>query len=522
MEDAAAVAGLLWDEWLPASVRKLIGEPLPGGAEDARRLAVWLAGVHDIGKATPAFACQVEQLAQRMREQGLAMPSLKTMGEDRKAAPHGLAGQLLLDEWLQRTHAWKPRQTGQFTVVVGGHHGVPPEHGQIAELYNREELLRTPGAGRESWRSVQYELLNACAERFGVADRLGAWAGLRLPQTVQALLTAVVIVADWIASNPDLFGYFPEAAGRSPQERLAAAWRGLDLPKPWRAAEPGADADELIAARFRLPEGAEARPVQRAAVELAREMSVPGLMVIEALMGEGKTEAALAATEILAARSGAGGVYVALPTMATGNAMFAPAAAGVERGDDAALSELAALRFGVRVDQPGTRIRDFHTAHHAVTGRSMPLSERYYLADAVFVAALEGEHDLLARLRQAVLTPVSAPYLGRRSCPPAQPLDLGLHPDARLEDVLTSLPWQASSWYRRRHRATGERVLTILREAADADETRVADTLRDQPLSYDASRRRHALRTVVTTAVPLPAEEPDTHDPIAALEGENR
>ncbi len=65
-------------------------------------------------------------------------------------------------------------------------------------------------------------------------------------------------------------------------------------------------------------------------------------------------------------------------------------AVGIERGDDTRLAPLAALRFGVRIDQPGTRIRDFHTAHHGVTGASMPLSERFYLADAVFVAAVEG------------------------------------------------------------------------------------------------------------------------------------
>lgn len=79
---------------------------------------------------------------------------------------------------------------------------------------------------------------------------------------------------------------------------------------------------ELFASRFALPPGAKVRPVQEAAVELARTMDEPGLLVIEAPMGEGKTEAALATAEVLAARSGAGGVFFALPTMATGNAMF--------------------------------------------------------------------------------------------------------------------------------------------------------------------------------------------------------
>ncbi|MGY0070407.1 CRISPR-associated helicase Cas3' [Streptomyces sp. QTS137] len=322
MEDSAAVAGRLWDEWLPVGVRQLVADALPEGERDARRLAVWLAGVHDLGKATPAFACQVESLAQTMRDHGLEMRSQSAMGLDRRLAPHGLAGQMLLGEWLEERHGWTARQTGQFAVALGGHHGVPPEHGQINALDNHPELLRTPGASRDLWQQVQEGLLEACAEEFGVRERLNDWRAVRLPQPVQVLLTALVIVSDWIASNPDLFPYFPQDVPRTSEQRIAAAWRGLNLPGPWRPEEPTADTQELFAARFDLPPGAKVRPVQEAAVELARTMDEPGLMVIEAPMGEGKTEAALAAAEILAARSGAGGVFFALPTMATGSAMF--------------------------------------------------------------------------------------------------------------------------------------------------------------------------------------------------------
>ncbi|MGV9556236.1 type I-E CRISPR-associated protein Cas5/CasD [Streptomyces sp. NPDC003401] len=200
-------------------------------------------------------------------------------------------------------------------------------------------------------------------------------------------------------------------------------------------------------------------------------------------------------------------------------------AVGIQRDDDARLAPLAALRFGVRIDQPGTRVRDFQTAHHGVTGKSMPLSERFYLADAVFVAAVEGEHTLLAELDAAVRTPVYPPFLGRRSCPPAAPLELGLYQDARLESVLESVPWQASTWYRRRLRNQRPDGLTVLREAA-ADERGTADVLRDQPLSFAAAHRRHALRTVVTGTVPVPQPEAAAvnvarHDPFDALEDES-
>ncbi|MFF0698516.1 type I-E CRISPR-associated protein Cas5/CasD [Streptomyces tendae] len=196
-------------------------------------------------------------------------------------------------------------------------------------------------------------------------------------------------------------------------------------------------------------------------------------------------------------------------------------AAGIERGDDENLAPLAALRFGVRIDQPGTRVRDFHTAHHGGTGASMPLSERFYLADAVFVAAVEGDQALLAGLHDALRAPVYLPYLGRRSCPPSEPVDLALYEDTTLENALTNVPWQASAWHRRRHRTP--QSLTVLRERAGNEPAELADVLRDQPVSFDAAHRRHALRTVVTTAVPTPVpagggSPQGPHDPFADLD----
>jgi CRISPR-associated endonuclease Cas3-HD len=125
LDDSAAVAGRLWDLWLPAATRQLIAAALPDGDADGRRLAVWLAGVHDIGKATPAFAVQVRSLSERMREHGLAMP-YAIPAKDRSMARHAATGQLLLERWLAEVHGWGRPQARPFAIVVGGHHGVPP------------------------------------------------------------------------------------------------------------------------------------------------------------------------------------------------------------------------------------------------------------------------------------------------------------------------------------------------------------------------------------------------------------
>ncbi|WP_431901599.1 type I-E CRISPR-associated protein Cas5/CasD [Nonomuraea sp. bgisy101] len=197
------------------------------------------------------------------------------------------------------------------------------------------------------------------------------------------------------------------------------------------------------------------------------------------------------------------------------------AALGRRRCDD--VSDLAALRFGVRLDQPGTLLRDYHTAQR-FTGESLPVSERYYLADAVFVAAVEGDSQLIEQLHQAVRAPVFLPYLGRRSCPPARRLELGVERDRPLEEALKAQKWHAARWYQRRHRRQPTIRLDILVEAIAEDGP--TDTLRDQPISFNPQHRQYALRGIRQTWAEVPNLAADgfaltrsQHDPTALLGG---
>lgn len=310
LEDSAAIAGLLWDEWVAPAVRRQISADLPGGEADGRVLLSWLAGVHDVGKATPAFAVKQPSLLGQMHDRGLACPATLP---DARQLPHGLAGQVLITRWLKDRHGVRGDVAATFACVVGGHHGVFPSQGQV----DTARLGRPGLLGQDAWTTVQGELLDGMADRTRASGRLREWVSRPLPATAQVLLTGLVIVADWLASDDTRFRYDDH---RSSADRAADAWSALAMPPMWTPASPPRDVAEHLHSRF---PGFAPRPVQAATVETAWTMPEPGLLVVEAPMGVGKTEAALLAAEVLAARFGCGGVFLALPTMATSDAMFA-------------------------------------------------------------------------------------------------------------------------------------------------------------------------------------------------------
>lgn len=173
------------------------------------------------------------------------------------------------------------------------------------------------------------------------------------------------------------------------------------------------------------------------------------------------------------------------------------AAQGRHRVDP--IEDLAQLSYGVRTDQPGQLMRDFQTAQQWQTPKkdgsvqSLPLSYRYYLADAVFVAGVEADRSLLEGIQEAIVSPVFPLYLGRRSCPPAGIISLGLR-EGRLSDALRQEKWHASPGYQRRNPAS-QIALDLVRDAVNADEE--GETVRDLPLSFSSERREYGWRTVV-------------------------
>lgn len=174
------------------------------------------------------------------------------------------------------------------------------------------------------------------------------------------------------------------------------------------------------------------------------------------------------------------------------------AAMGIKRCDDPEkLKPLTALSFGVRVEKEGKLLKDFHMVHEMTGKKDSHVTERYYLSDAVFIAALESEdRALLERIEQALRAPVYPLFLGRRSCPPTLPLSLGIR-DGSLETALRNEPPLTDP--------TGSKRLIL-------DSDNEGSAVRDVPLSFSQLHRQYGFR--MKKEVQLPAAE---HDPMSEL-----
>jgi CRISPR system Cascade subunit CasD len=120
---------------------------------------------------------------------------------------------------------------------------------------------------------------------------------------------------------------------------------------------------------------------------------------------------------------------------------------------------------------------------------------------------------MLEYLDAALRRPVYAPYLGRRSCPPDQPIRLGIW-EGSLEKVLRSLPLQTSPT--RRGTTTDGYEMVI--EDSDGDRELIDQVRSFDPVYRSYGRRR--VRYVAIKAAELSIPDADLGDPMALLDEE--
>ncbi len=297
--DAAAVAEQLWDEVLPVAIRRPLDEVMDGRGRDLFRL---LAGWHDLGKATPGFQGKAPQLATRVDAAGLT-----TRPETRQERwRHELGSAVIAKEVLKGR--WPAADVGWLWPLLAGHHGRVRSAG----------YLKPPSAwlrGDDRWRAVQEALAWRAVGELGLEPLP---VPVRAPsRSRQLVLAGHLIMADWIASDEKRFVGTAEAPSMATARRRAL---GVLPPLgllPGLVPDVGAEPAALMRQRF----GVAPRPLQLLVAAAAE--TGPGLLIVEAPMGEGKTEAALLAVELLARRGGQDGVFFALPTQATSDPVFA-------------------------------------------------------------------------------------------------------------------------------------------------------------------------------------------------------
>ena len=306
LRDTAGIMRFLVQQWLPESVR----QNLDLDEELLTRTVVFLGWVHDIGKITRAFAGPIMSLLPEAKQRLEEDTELRWNEQEKKFSHHALAGEAIL------------RELGcpeGLASVVGAHHGKPQEANNVLDQLEDGvyETNYWPKGRKTFWWSCWQELFDHALQESGFSD-VKELPELSVP--TELLLTGLLIMADWIASNPRYFPLIPvEELGDESlyPARVERAWQKFAPTLPWEVQEAAADPAE-----FRERFGFLPNEVQQAMLEAVNNAQEPGIFILEAQMGVGKTEAALAAAEVLAQRCGEGGIFFGLPTQATANGIF--------------------------------------------------------------------------------------------------------------------------------------------------------------------------------------------------------
>ena len=238
-------------------------------------------------------------------------------------APHGYVTASELPDILTSEFRFPGSLAERIAALIGGHHGIFPRSEQLLTISDSESYR-----GGTVWQAARRELAAALAGLLGVPCPIMLSQSVSFDNATTMILAGLVSVADWVGSNSTYFecevkdsqqpininaqNYLAKARSNASKALAELGW--LD----W----PAQDQSRTFAALFPKLSEYPPRDLQTTAIDLATQLSVPGIVVIEAPMGEGKTEAAMYLADHWNVRLDQRGCYFALPTQATSNQMF--------------------------------------------------------------------------------------------------------------------------------------------------------------------------------------------------------
>lgn len=338
--DCSHVMNWLFYHWLNAGQRELLTQSV--SEEDMQKLIKFLGFFHDIGKATPAFqtkksydnnASLDEELIERLNRNGFSELRVSGLSSPQKS-PHALAGEAILESDAFNI----PASVG---AIIGGHHGKPAEkHNLRIQLENYtanydqvdghvkdpiEEEHRQEE--KQAWQDTRQRLFDYGMNLAGYTEA-GEIPEVGQPQAV--ILEGLLIMADWLSSSE----WLNEDRSKPlfPLIGLDQGYQDIDMTSRFEnAILTWKQSDKWVPQKVILNDntnpyfnhwGYTPRPVQLAMNQAIQATTDPGLVIVEAGMGLGKTEISLIAAEQLAYKTGRNGFFMGLPTQATTNAMF--------------------------------------------------------------------------------------------------------------------------------------------------------------------------------------------------------
>ena len=265
----------------------------------------YLAALHDIGKADARF---------QGKAPGLVVPGvpIDAEGECRGFRHEARSAEWIASHLKAEDHGWGREAAHIISQATRGHHG-----DFQAEAYIESE-----------WPWASFYALARCQLATLVAETLGIqpFAQKRFSNASVAgmKLSGLIVLSDWIASNLETYDYSALYSQTKPTKTPADYWKDAQAEAGWAVRRLQLDVlSRGSSPRKQLfttvwPDCRNLRPSQKALEDAVSSNELaPGLAIIEAPMGEGKTEAAI----YLASCWNRSGAYIALPTQATSNQM---------------------------------------------------------------------------------------------------------------------------------------------------------------------------------------------------------